>query len=184
MSDTPGNTPLRDLLRSVPSDARATYEHDVYHTQSIPYGRMCQEAAGMIESLEHDLAEEREARKRAEQDRNRLAIEVRSKVTAIEVLRADLARVTAENEALRREHEALRADFTALQRAIVGDTAASAMLTVERLQEDAERYLLLRDGPLEHWTPLTQQWGQTAQQCDQTIDAARKNDTRASANGS
>lgn len=46
---------------------------------------------------------------------------------------------------LEAECERLRADFSALQHAIVGDTGASAILTVERLRADAERYRWLRD---------------------------------------
>lgn len=48
-------------------------------------------------------------------------------------------------DALERESAALRNDFNALQHAIVGDTGASAILTVEALRVDAERYRWLRD---------------------------------------
>lgn len=78
----------------------------------------------------------------------------------IEQLRAELAASQAECERLtvclnkansQAEHferewylrgdeiERLRADFSALQHAIVGDTGASAILTVERLRAEAER---------------------------------------------
>ena len=38
-------TPLIDLLERVPADARVVYEHDQFHSQSIPVGRLCHEAA-------------------------------------------------------------------------------------------------------------------------------------------
>ena len=44
-------TPLTDLLRSVPEDACANYRHNKFLSQHIPYGRMCQEAADEIERL-------------------------------------------------------------------------------------------------------------------------------------
>jgi hypothetical protein len=61
MSETPQGyqTPLLDLLRKVPKDGRAIYEHGPTHSQSVPYGRLCHEAADA-------LAAEREARERAE----------------------------------------------------------------------------------------------------------------------
>jgi len=54
---------------------------------------------------------------------------------------------------LEREVEALRNDFAALQHAIVGDTGASAILTVEALRADAERYRLLRSQAYEAVIP-------------------------------
>lgn len=47
-------TPLIDLLRSVPSDARQMIERGPCHHQNIPYGRLCTEAADAIERLERD----------------------------------------------------------------------------------------------------------------------------------
>ena len=38
-------TPLIDLLESVPADAVMVYEHDQFHSQNIPVGRLCREAA-------------------------------------------------------------------------------------------------------------------------------------------
>ena len=38
-------TPLIDLLESVPADAVMVYEHDQFHSQNIPVGRLCHEAA-------------------------------------------------------------------------------------------------------------------------------------------
>lgn len=64
----------------------------------------------------------------------------------------DNAHAAAVSAAKDAEIAALRADFTALQRAIVGDTGASAILEAGRLREevaglreDAERYRWLRD---------------------------------------
>jgi hypothetical protein len=41
-------TPLIDLLERVPADARMVYEHDQYHSQNIPVGRLCHEAAAAL----------------------------------------------------------------------------------------------------------------------------------------
>ena len=38
-------TPLIDLLESVPADAVMVYEHDQFHSQKIAVGRLCHEAA-------------------------------------------------------------------------------------------------------------------------------------------
>lgn len=40
---------LIQLLRHVPPNARAWYEHNSTCHQHIPYGKMCQEAADLIE---------------------------------------------------------------------------------------------------------------------------------------
>ena len=37
--------PLIEQLESVPTDARMMYEHDKFHHQNIPVGRLCHEAA-------------------------------------------------------------------------------------------------------------------------------------------
>lgn len=49
---TPRQTPLLDLLMGVPKDGRAIYEHGQTHSQSIPYGRMCHEAADSLTAAE------------------------------------------------------------------------------------------------------------------------------------
>ena len=41
-------TPLIDLLESVPADAVMVYEHDQFHSQNIPVGRLCREAAAAL----------------------------------------------------------------------------------------------------------------------------------------
>ena len=41
-------TPLIDLLESVPADAVMVYEHDQFHSQNIPVGRLCHEAAAAL----------------------------------------------------------------------------------------------------------------------------------------
>lgn len=45
-------TPLLDLLRSVPLDGRDLYESGTFETQSIPYGRHCHAAAAEITRLQ------------------------------------------------------------------------------------------------------------------------------------
>lgn len=49
--------------------------------------------------------------------------------------------------AQQRRLDTLQADFTALQHAIVGDTARSAILELEDLKKDAARYRFLRINP-------------------------------------
>jgi len=49
--DNAAETPLLDLLRNVPTDARVVYEHNPTHHQYIPAGRLCAEAAAEIEKL-------------------------------------------------------------------------------------------------------------------------------------
>ncbi len=57
VSDNACKTPLIDLLKSVPADARATYEHHPTAHSNIPYGRLCNEAAAEIERLRAENAE-------------------------------------------------------------------------------------------------------------------------------
>jgi hypothetical protein len=45
-------TPLVDLLRSVPEDARLIYTHGPYEHQHIPVGKLCRSAADKLESYE------------------------------------------------------------------------------------------------------------------------------------
>lgn len=49
-------TPLLDLLRAVPRDARATYEHHSTSHSFFPYGRYAHEAADRIVALEAECA--------------------------------------------------------------------------------------------------------------------------------
>jgi hypothetical protein len=49
MNDQPCEVPLVEQLRSVPSSARALVSAGPLVTHSIPYGRMCHEAADEIE---------------------------------------------------------------------------------------------------------------------------------------
>ena len=51
-------TPLIDLLESVPADAGMVYEHDQFHSQNIPVGRLFHEAAAELRRL--SAASERE----------------------------------------------------------------------------------------------------------------------------
>jgi hypothetical protein len=41
-------TPLIELLEHVPADAHMVYEHDQFHSQNIPVGRLCHEAAAAL----------------------------------------------------------------------------------------------------------------------------------------
>ena len=55
MTERECQAPLIDLLRSVPEDARMIYEHSPTHSQSIPVGRLCKEAAAAIASRDAEL---------------------------------------------------------------------------------------------------------------------------------
>lgn len=55
--DNPVNVPLFELLRAVPKDGRALYEHTPIHHQNIPYGVLCNDAANRILALESALRE-------------------------------------------------------------------------------------------------------------------------------
>lgn len=50
-------TPIKDLLRDIPEDARLIYEHGPTHSQSIPVGVLARRAAARIHELEVALAE-------------------------------------------------------------------------------------------------------------------------------
>ena len=41
-------TPLVELLESVPKDARMIYEHNEFHSQNIPVGVLCHRAANAL----------------------------------------------------------------------------------------------------------------------------------------
>jgi hypothetical protein len=59
MNHTPrqaAQTQLTELLRSIPKDARAIYEHGPTESSSIPYGRLAHEAAAEIDRLRAALA--------------------------------------------------------------------------------------------------------------------------------
>jgi hypothetical protein len=47
-------TPLIDLLERVPADARMVYGHDQFHSQNIPVGRLCNEAAAALRAASCD----------------------------------------------------------------------------------------------------------------------------------
>ena len=53
-------TPLKDLLRDIPKDARGWHEEDGV-SQNIPFGRLAHEALAEIERLEAAVLAEREA---------------------------------------------------------------------------------------------------------------------------
>ena len=69
-------TPLIDLLESVPRDAVLVFEHDQFSSSSHPVGRLCHEAA----------AELRRLHVKAAQDAENEAL--RAEVDAIERMRA------------------------------------------------------------------------------------------------
>jgi len=57
MSDRACKTPLIDLLKAIPADARMTYEHHSTHHSMIPVGRLASEAVDEITSLRQQVAE-------------------------------------------------------------------------------------------------------------------------------
>jgi len=52
---TAKTTPIDDLLRQVPIDAIASYEHSPTAHSNYPYGRMCHEAADTIAALRREV---------------------------------------------------------------------------------------------------------------------------------
>ena len=56
MNDQAAETPLLDLLRGVPEDGRAWYEHDSTNHQNVPYGRLCKRAADALEQAQGKVA--------------------------------------------------------------------------------------------------------------------------------
>lgn len=54
MSDQASETPLLELLRKVPLDARGEYKHSPTHHSFIPYGNYAHRAADTIESLQQE----------------------------------------------------------------------------------------------------------------------------------
>ncbi len=91
-------TPLIDLLRNVPVDARAEYEHGPTHHSNIPYGRLCSEAADEITRLRAEVE-----RLTAENDMlaKAAAPATVADVVALERDMAELERLRAEVEQLR-----------------------------------------------------------------------------------
>jgi len=76
-------TPLLDLLRNVPEDARAEYEHHRFSHSLIPYGRLCKHAADalgqkdvviadLMESLDEAKYDEPEFRSKLDKQRQRI----------------------------------------------------------------------------------------------------------------
>jgi hypothetical protein len=57
MSDQAYKTPLIDLLKAIPADARMTYEHHSTHHSMIPVGRLSAEAVDEITTLRQQVAE-------------------------------------------------------------------------------------------------------------------------------
>jgi hypothetical protein len=48
----PTKMPLKNLIKSVPKNARAWYKHELGGYEHIPYGRLIHEALAEIERLE------------------------------------------------------------------------------------------------------------------------------------
>ncbi len=60
ISGGPCETPLLDLLRSVPEDGRHMYEHHSTHHQNVPYGHLCKRAAFALEQAQIKAAQQLE----------------------------------------------------------------------------------------------------------------------------
>ena len=61
MSDNQAaQVPLIQLLRAVPNDARAWYEHNATSHTHFPYGKMCHEAADRLDLQDELLAVQKE----------------------------------------------------------------------------------------------------------------------------
>ena len=168
MSDA-AETPILDLLRSVPSDARMIYERSPIESQSIPVGSLAAKAAATIERLTAEVA----------------ALKTVMVAAAEEIHAHWQAHCDAEGygpqNLMRRLEEGIPSEY--------GYTAgAFAKLTTEvaALREDAERYRLWRAeytkhtaGPESEWSELMLALADAWEPADvdAAIDAARKEQT-------
>lgn len=128
-------TPLIDLLRSVPSNASMIYRHGEFHSQNIPVGSLCSQASERIAALEAQLAAtQTDAHDRiAEMNTLCRALEVRLKA-ALEDARVaseELGYRLTERDEARVETQALRASFE--RECADGDKLCEA-LSVERTE--------------------------------------------------
>ena len=96
-------TPLIELMRRVPQDARGVYEHHSTSHSFIPYGRYCHEAADIIATQQARMAE-------LEAERDHLERELAEYVDAAK-------RLAVEKAEFRREAEKLQAELAALREA-------------------------------------------------------------------
>lgn len=82
-------TPLLDLLKSVPLDGRAIYKVSSFEDHSIPYGRLIHKAVANIADLERQLAEANTGQQTA--------------YAALEAAHSKIAEVTRERDTAQRE---------------------------------------------------------------------------------
>ena len=100
-SDTPRQTPLVDLLLSVPEDARLIYEHSPTESQSIPVGPMCRQAAMELATA----TRERDEARAIANDRDAM-VDHRDRALTAMYQRVDV--ITQESDEARAEVEKLR----------------------------------------------------------------------------
>ncbi len=103
---------------------------------------------GLARDLERELASCNEALAAARAALKERERELQQEEEEAEAAMTLLRKRTEERDAARAELANLRNDWSALQHAIVGDTGASAMLTVERMRAELERARKVVDAAL------------------------------------
>lgn len=139
-------TPLLDLLRAVPADARLVYEHSPIHIQSIPVGVLAAKCVAEIERLTDDYAAATHLLADRDAQIERLTALNSALTDKSNGYVVENARLTAELATLRASAASVQAD----QRAEID--AANAAL--DELRADAERYQWLAKhcrSTAEHW---------------------------------
>ncbi len=81
----------------------------------------------------------------------------------------EIKRLKQELAAHKARQSSLQQDFAALQKAIIGDTGKSAILELDKLKRDANRYRFLRTNP--QWMGLDIDYNPEG--VDDAIDTAR-----------
>ena len=93
MSETRGcETPLIELLRRVPKDARQMYEHDSAHYQNIPYGFLCHREADELTAVTAERDELRQVNREVAE----LLVENARRRRVLRDTRAEVERIKAE----------------------------------------------------------------------------------------
>jgi multidrug resistance efflux pump len=81
----------------------------------------------------------------------------------------EIERLKQELAAHKARQSSLQQDFAALQKAIIGDTGKSAILELDKLKRDANRYRFLRINP--EWMGLAAYY--STERMDDFVDTAR-----------
>jgi len=101
-------TPIDDLLRQVPIDAIASYEHSPTAHSNYPYGRMCHEAADTIIALRREVEQAKEAVEAISQIFSLEKVALKDRIAQLEAENEKYSAGMQENCQLRREVEELK----------------------------------------------------------------------------